>query len=269
MIKHCDLPDVIPVFPLPGALLLPRSRLPLHLFEPRYLAMFDDALKTSERLIGMIQPNSVPGRAGTGLHTIGCVGRITQFSETEDGRYMITLTGLSRYRVINEVDGFTPYRRAQVSWEGFDRDMGPTDADTSFDRAGFLKLLGRYFDSRELQTDWDSLKEADGAEGPGRRLQTGAAGSTIAVHAARNTGDTDRVFPSSRRRHRRDDAMNDDTTIPAFDRRMLEALVCPLTQARLDYDAEAQELISRGAKLAFPIRNGIPVMLTDEARSLD
>ena len=161
MIKHCDLPDVIPVFPLPGALLLPRSRLPLHLFEPRYLAMFDDALKTSERLIGMIQPNSVPGRGGTGLHPIGCVGRITQCSETEDGRYMTTLTGLSRYRVINEVDGFTPSRRAQVSWEGFDRDMGPTDADTSFDRAGFLKLLGRYFDSRELQTDWDSLKEAD------------------------------------------------------------------------------------------------------------
>jgi len=161
MIKPTDLPDVIPVFPLPGALLLPRSRLPLHLFEPRYLAMLDDALKTPERLIGMIQPNTVPGRGGTGLHAIGCVGRVTQFSETEDGRYMITLSGLSRYRVIEEVDGFTPYRRARVSWTGFEQDLAPSDADTCFDRPVFLNLLERYFQSRDLQTDWDTLKDAD------------------------------------------------------------------------------------------------------------
>jgi Lon protease-like protein len=161
MIKHSDLPDIIPIFPLPGALLLPRSRLPLHLFEPRYLAMLDDALKTPERLIGMIQPNAVPGRQGNGLHTIGCAGRLTQFSETEDGRYMITLTGMSRFRVINEIDGFTPYRRVKASWEGFERDMGPADSDPCFDRRAFLDLLGRYFQSRDLQTDWDSLKEAD------------------------------------------------------------------------------------------------------------
>lgn len=161
MIKHADLPDVIPIFPLPGALLLPRSRLPLHLFEPRYLAMLDDALKTPQRLIGMVQPNPVPGREGTGLYTIGCVGRVTQFSETEDGRYMLTLTGLSRFRVQAEVEGFTPYRRAQVSWDGFERDMGGADQDHGFDRAAFLDLLGRYFRAQELQTDWDSLKEAD------------------------------------------------------------------------------------------------------------
>lgn len=161
MMKHADLPDVIPIFPLPGALLLPRSRLPLHLFEPRYLAMLDDALKTPHRLIGMIQPNPVPGREGHGLYTIGCVGRVTQFSETEDGRYMITLTGLSRFRVQSEVEGFTPYRRAQVSWEGFEQDMGPTDTDSGFDRPAFLKLLGRYFRAHELQTDWESLQEAD------------------------------------------------------------------------------------------------------------
>ena len=161
MFKHSDLPDVIPIFPLPGALLLPRSRLPLHLFEPRYLAMLDDALKTSERLIGMIQPNAVPGRDVNGLHSIGCVGRVTQFSETEDGRYMITLSGLSRFRVLNEVDGFTPYRRARVSWEGFERDLGPTDSDKDFDRTAFLDLLSRYFQSRDLQTDWETLKEAE------------------------------------------------------------------------------------------------------------
>lgn len=161
MMKSSDLPGIIPVFPLPGALLLPRSRLPLHLFEPRYLTMFDDMLKTPQRLIGMVQPNEVPGRDGHGLHTIGCAGRVTQFSETEDGRYMVTLAGLSRFRMVEEVEGFTPYRRARVSWDGFERDMGPADVDATFDRPAFLQLLGRYFESRQLETDWDSLKEAD------------------------------------------------------------------------------------------------------------
>ena len=157
-----DLPEIIPVFPLPGALLLPRARLPLHLFEPRYLAMLEDALKTPERVIGMIQPNRVPGRDnGHGLHAIGCVGRGTQFSETEDGRYMITLTGLSRFRLIEEVEGFAPYRRARVSWAGFERDLGPAESDPGFDRQRFLALLGRYFEARALSTDWGSLKEAE------------------------------------------------------------------------------------------------------------
>lgn len=161
MTRTIDLPDIIPIFPLPGALLLPRARLPLHLFEPRYLAMLDDALKAPQRLIGMIQPNRVPGRAGPGLHTIGCVGRVTQFSETEDGRYMITLAGHSRFRLIEEVEGFTPYRRARVSWAGFERDRGPDERDPQFDRAAFMELLAQYFDSQDLQTDWDSLREAD------------------------------------------------------------------------------------------------------------
>ena len=162
MTHTLDLPEIIPVFPLSGALLLPRSRLPLHLFEPRYLAMLEDALKTPGRLIGMIQPNRVPGReGGTGLHAIGCAGRVSQFSGTEDGRYMITLTGLSRFRVLEEVEGFTPYRRARISWSGFERDLGPVDNDLGFDRRAFLKLLARYFEARDLQTDWDSLKEAE------------------------------------------------------------------------------------------------------------
>lgn len=161
MTQNTDFPDIIPIFPLPGALLLPRARLPLHLFEPRYLAMFDDALKTQDRLIGMIQPNKVPGRAGPGLHTIGCAGRISQFSETEDGRYMITLAGTSRFRLIEEVEGFTPYRRARVSWTGFERDNGPEEGDTTFNREKFMGTLAKYFEAEDLQTDWDSLKEAD------------------------------------------------------------------------------------------------------------
>jgi uncharacterized protein len=161
MNKRADLPSVIPLFPLPGALLLPRARLPLHLFEPRYLAMLDDVLKTPERLIGMVQPCQVPETCAKRLHTIGCAGRVTAFSETEDGRYMITLTGTSRFRLAKEVSGFTPYRRAEVDWSSFERDRGPSESDPEFRRAPFLDLLGRYFSAMELSTDWGSLKEAD------------------------------------------------------------------------------------------------------------
>ena len=161
MIQVADLPGTIPIFPLPGALLLPRSRLPLHIFEPRYLQMLDDALKTPGRLVGMVQPNVVDGRDGPGLQTIGCAGRITQFSETEDNRYLVTLSGISRFRVRAEVEGFTPYRRCEVSWDGFERDRGNTEDDPSFGRSRFLDLLGRYFSARELSADWETLKEAD------------------------------------------------------------------------------------------------------------
>lgn len=155
-----DLPETVSVFPLPGALLLPRSRLPLHIFEPRYLQMLDDALKTKERLIAMVQPNPSLNDEKK-LHRIGCAGRVTQFSETEDGRYLITLTGVSRFRIKSELDGFTPYRRCEVSWEGFDRDLGKSEKDDRFDRTRFLNLLERFFESRQLSTDWDSLKDAD------------------------------------------------------------------------------------------------------------
>ncbi len=161
MLTAADLPDTIPVFPLPGALLLPRARLPLHIFEPRYLQMLDDTLKTSHRLIGMIQPREVPGSDETRLHAIGCAGRLTAFSETEDGRYMITLTGISRFRVSEKLEGFTPYIRCDVSWDGFSRDLGGCEADETLDRPKFLDLLGRYFEMRSLSTDWDSIKEAE------------------------------------------------------------------------------------------------------------
>ena len=161
MNKNTDLPDTISIFPLGGALLLPRARLPLHIFEPRYLQMVEDALKTDERLIGMIQPNEVSGRNGNGLQTIGCAGRITQFSETEDGRYMITLGGMSRFRVVNEVEGFSPYRKCYVSWDGFERDLGRDEEDAGFNRENFLDLLGRYFDAQGLSADWDTMKEAE------------------------------------------------------------------------------------------------------------
>lgn len=156
-----DLPATLPVFPLPGALLLPRARLPLHIFEPRYLAMLDDAVKTPARLIGMVQPREVPGSDKTRLHAIGCAGRVTAFSETEDGRYMVTLSGISRFRITGDASGFAPYTKCDVSWDGFSRDMGPVEKDEGFDRPKFLKLLGRFFAAEELNTDWSSLNEAE------------------------------------------------------------------------------------------------------------
>ncbi|MFT5868849.1 MAG: Lon protease-like protein [Paracoccaceae bacterium] len=161
MKKSVDLPETIPLFPLPGALLLPRTQLPLNIFEPRYLAMLEDTMKTSHRLIGMIQTRDVPGSTDKRLHSIGCSGRLTQFSETEDGRYMVTLSGMSRFRITKEVTGFSPYLKADVSWDGFERDLGPVEKDTTFDRPKFLDLLSRYFEAMDLATDWDNLKEAE------------------------------------------------------------------------------------------------------------
>ena len=157
-----DLPETIPVFPLPGALLLPRARLPLNIFEPRYLAMFEDALRTEHRLIGMIQPLAVPEGEDEGrLHRIGCAGRVTAFQETEDGRYLITLSGVCRYRLGAMQEGFAPYLRAEVDWSSFGRDLGRAEKDPGFDRAVFLATLARFFDSAQLSSDWDSLKGAD------------------------------------------------------------------------------------------------------------
>ncbi len=161
MFRSSDLPGTIPVFPLPGALLLPRARLPLHLFEPRYLQMFEDVLKTPGRLIGMIQPLPDGPGATPRLHQIGCAGRITAFSETEDGRYMITLTGISRFRVKHEIEGFSPYRNCAVNWDGFEADLGKPEHDPGFCRDTFLDLLKKYFAQEELDTDWDSMRDAD------------------------------------------------------------------------------------------------------------
>ncbi|MGH1464653.1 MAG: LON peptidase substrate-binding domain-containing protein [Cognatishimia sp.] len=160
MFKAADLPDVLPVFPLPGALLLPRARLPLHIFEPRYLAMLDDVLKGPSRQIGMVQP--IPNQDDDiVLHSVGCAGRVTHFSETEDGRYMITLTGVSRFQVVEEISGFQPYRRCRATWDDFSRDLGPAEHDHKFHREGFITLLQRYFEAQSLSTDWDNLHEAD------------------------------------------------------------------------------------------------------------
>ncbi len=160
MIHLADLPDTIAVFPLPGAILLPRTRLPLHIFEPRYLAMVEDCLKSDRRMIGMIQPRG-PSGAAPALSSVGCAGRITSFSETDDGRYMITLSGICRFRVVEEVAGFTPYRRCRVEWLPFAADLRGEEVDADFPRKAFLDQLSGYFKHRNLGVDWATLKEAE------------------------------------------------------------------------------------------------------------
>ncbi|MGL4414696.1 LON peptidase substrate-binding domain-containing protein, partial [Roseinatronobacter monicus] len=137
------------------------ARLPLHIFEPRYLAMIEDCMKTPQRLLGMIQSRDLPGSEEKTLHSIGCAGRLTAFSETEDGRYLITLTGISRFRVRKEITGFAPYRRTEADWADFTRDQGHEEKDPGLDRDRFFDLLQRFFTMHQLSTDWSSLKDAE------------------------------------------------------------------------------------------------------------
>ena len=156
-----DLPDIVPVFPLPAALLLPRSDMPLNIFEARYVAMVDSAL-ASHRLIGMIQPDDekAPCSRGPGLCTIGCAGRITSFAETGDGRYMITLTGVARFRIVEELTVPTEFRQCRVTAAPFVGDFAPRCDETAVDRGAVLKTFRAYLDAHNLEADWESVGRA-------------------------------------------------------------------------------------------------------------
>jgi uncharacterized protein len=156
-----DCPAVIPVFPLPGALLLPRGQMPLNIFEPRYLAMIDDALKGS-RVIGMIQPD-VEGD-GTALaptlYRVGCAGRITQLAETGDGRYLVTLIGIARFRVVEELSATTLYRQCRVDFEPYGTDFVARAGEDAVDRAGVLKALRDFVEAADVRVDWAGIDQA-------------------------------------------------------------------------------------------------------------
>jgi Lon protease-like protein len=160
------LPDTLPIFPLTGVLLLPRGRLPLNIFEPRYLAMTRDALG-GERLIGMVQPSEPQqdNRGGGGMnppvYPIGCAGRITSFSETEDGRYLLTLTGVSRFRIRDELPLLSGYRRIVAEWQPFTHDV-ETPSGTEFDRDRFIRGLKGFFTQRQISADWEAIEKAAG-----------------------------------------------------------------------------------------------------------
>jgi uncharacterized protein len=158
-----DLPGVIAIFPLPGALLLPRGQMPLNIFEPRYLAMVDDVLRSGTRLIGMIQPDPAhrgPNEAKPQLFRVGCVGRITQFAESGDGRYLLQLTGIARYRLDEELAIGTPYRQCRVTYQPFLDDFIARKGEEEVDRKTLLRTLADFLKANKLKADWDGIQNA-------------------------------------------------------------------------------------------------------------
>jgi len=156
-----DLPLVIPVFPLDGALLLPGGQLPLNIFEPRYLNMFDDAM-SGERIIGMVQTRAGGDAERPNLAPVGCAGRVTSFAETSDGRYLVTLTGVCRFRLGEELPGRSPYRQVRADFAAFEADLHEASphATTVDDATPLLAALRRYLDHRGLAIDWSSAEAA-------------------------------------------------------------------------------------------------------------
>ncbi len=157
--KAEDLPQVIPLFPLDGALLLPHVSRPFNIFEPRYLNMLDDVM-AAERIIGMVQTAAGGTRERPYLAHVGCAGRVTSFGETADGRYLITLTGLCRFRLGSELSSPTPYRQARVDFRAYAQDLQPRPDDTGIDRKRLMDALTPYLDHRGLRIDWDTLHSA-------------------------------------------------------------------------------------------------------------
>jgi uncharacterized protein len=158
-----DLPEILPVFPLPGALLLPRGQMPLNIFEPRYLAMIDDAFRDGHRLIGMIQPDIAHSRKNSdkpALFSVGCVGRITQLAESGDGRYILELTGVSRFKVVEELEVLTAYRQCKVDFFTFVDDFTPRMGEDEVDREALLTVLADFLKANNLKVDWEGVETA-------------------------------------------------------------------------------------------------------------
>jgi Lon protease-like protein len=152
------LPDTLPIFPLSGVVLLPRGRLPLNIFEPRYLSMIEHALGQG-RLIGMVQPSAPESEDGVipPLYNIGCAGRITSFTETEDGRFLIGLTGVCRFSIAEELASDRPYRSVRPDWQKFLADVGNPD-ESEVDREKLLGILRPYFKLQGIAADWNAVQ---------------------------------------------------------------------------------------------------------------
>jgi len=156
-----DLPATLPIFPLTGVLLLPRGRLPLNIFEPRYMNMVNDALGTN-RMFGMVQPSEAQSEESEGepdVYPVGCAGRMTHFEETEDGRYIISLRGVCRFRSTEEVSTTRGYRRCAVDWTPYRDDLQGQD-DVSIDREQLIAAVRRYFTAKGLEANWEAIEKA-------------------------------------------------------------------------------------------------------------
>jgi Lon protease-like protein len=157
-----ELPEIVPIFPLPGALLLPRGQMPLNVFEPRYLAMIDDTFRDGHRLIGMIQPDVTHSHDEhrPELFRVGCVGRITQLAESGDGRYILELTGVSRFQVVEEIKVSTQYRQCRVDYFPFIDDFTARKGEDAVDRDSLLAVLTDFLKANNLKADWAGIKAA-------------------------------------------------------------------------------------------------------------
>ena len=164
------LPDTLPIFPLSGVLLLPGGKLPLNIFEPRYLSMIFDSL-AGHRMIGMVQPMQPGGFAGDGIpgddgrpkvHQVGCAGRVVSFNETEDGRLLLALSGICRFQISRELDlAHGGYRRVSALFSPYRADLDLADEMVALDRERLMAGLAAFFRGKNLSTDWDALKKAD------------------------------------------------------------------------------------------------------------
>ena len=285
-----DLPPMIPVFPLPGALLLPRGQMPLNIFEPRYLAMIDDALRVGHRLIGMIQPDTAhPGPEDKpNLYKIGCVGRITQLAETGDGRYLLELTGVARFRVEEELTRPTPYRQCRVTYAPFADDFVARKGEDAVDRDALLKALAGFLKANKLKADWDGIENApnEALVNALAMMSPYGAAEKQALLEAPDLKTRAEILVAvteielAKRRHRGRDqvavtcaapvlltagmcwspAMNTSRTerpASSVDPKLLEILVCPLTKGTLEYDAReaGADLARRQARLSDPRRH--------------
>ena len=155
-----DLPSKLAIFPLTGAVLFPQTQLPLNIFEPRYLQMIDEVLSSPDRIMGMIQPNlSTNDTNSKNLKKVGCAGRISSFSETGDGRYLVTLTGLIRFEVNNELDTTTQYRQVIADYDNYKEDLKPANLE-NIDRKSLLTLIKKYLEQRNLLIDWEIIEQS-------------------------------------------------------------------------------------------------------------
>lgn len=152
-----DLPHEFAVFPLSGALLLPRGKLPLNIFEPRYLAMTQDSLAAG-RMFGMVQPDPGVAPNGEGLYRVGCLGRLSSFSETDDGRLLITLTGLIRFNIVTELEAQQGYRRVRGDFTGYIDDLKLERPSIEIERDRILTALRAYFTRRGVEANWEAIR---------------------------------------------------------------------------------------------------------------
>ena len=273
-----SLPTEFAVFPLPGAVLLPHGRLPLNIFEPRYLRMVDDAL-ASGRVIGMIQPDEsrpdTPG--GPAMYRVGCLGRLASFSETDDGRYLVTLAGLTRFWVQVELEMARGYRRVRADLARFQDDLA-TAKPVAIDRDRLLTALRGYFGVRGFDANWEAIEDMPDPdlvrtlamicpfEPPEKQALLEAPATIRPGHGAHHAARDGRPRHRVRARHAARHVTAQDNPI---DPRLLEVLVCPVTRGPLRWDPVRQELVSTQAGLAYPVRDGIPIMLPEEARPLE